>query len=1026
MKILRVYLENVKNHEQAEFTFEQGTNAICGPNGAGKTSIIEAVSYALFDYLPYRKEDFVRRGAKQGKVGITFQSALDERIYTVIRSTTNVYFVHDEELNLRVAEQKADTIAWLLQHLGLEATVSLPDLFETSIGVPQGTFTADFKKTPSMRKTIFDKILRVEEYRQAADKLRETQRVAENRLSDLQTEIAALDGELKQLPEVLEFLKRTQQNIAQLEADIQKLEAELGDQTKALAAFDEQADKIKALATNIEKLNLQKTHHDGEKQAVAQELAKAQAAQKIVQENESAYREYLDTRKQIEALDHQRQQRDDLQKKLNQKENVLAEMRSEFRTVRDQLKQIEADKTAYDALHAKVEEQSTLEQQLTRLKIDQSSVEQLQQKKVDLEKEIARLTQRLDEAEKAVADLAQYREAAQTVPDLEKKLADVQQEEREKGTLQIHQKQWQEQQTQLTSQLQQYRQKLAETADAISEIEPLQEMAATYDSLADKQSGLQTQLAQLRAQVKKDADVLSQVKGGLCPFLNEECRNVPPDQTLEDFFKLEMADYSQQITATEAELAETTEKFERAREASVKVENMAHLQKQRNELETEISRLEENVAAVEAKLVETPLVSGDDLQALASQIKQVNTELNAARAAKNKYDTLEMTQRQQEDIARDLAERQKQMQAVIAQLEPLQGTTERITAVEAQIKALGDPRSQSLALKRQIDTEPEKQKRLADLEEEGTALRAEIADLNEAMTVFADLEAQWQAAQEASKNLEPRYQLYLTNQATAAQLQTIEERLAGIEKSLHDVAIELKRLTEEAEQIGASYDAAAHENTRQKVQDLRDQKSVKNENLRINLQNQTESEARKAKLEALAEQRNALQHDAEKTDRLTKFVTYARTILKEAGPFVTEVYQTNISLAADLIFREITGNPFMSLRWTADYEIVVEEEGRERSFNNLSGGEQMSAALAVRLALLKEVSEVDFAFFDEPTTNMDETRRRNLAEQIRQIRGFSQLFVISHDDTFERVTDHVIHLGSDGEASLLTPVAAEV
>ena len=87
MKILRVYLEDIKNHEQAEFTFEPGTNAICGPNGAGKTSIIEAVSYALFDYLPYRKEDFVRRGAKQGKVWVTFQSAQDDRLYTVVRST---------------------------------------------------------------------------------------------------------------------------------------------------------------------------------------------------------------------------------------------------------------------------------------------------------------------------------------------------------------------------------------------------------------------------------------------------------------------------------------------------------------------------------------------------------------------------------------------------------------------------------------------------------------------------------------------------------------------------------------------------------------------------------------------------------------------------------------------------------------------------------------------------------------------------------------------------------------------------
>jgi exonuclease SbcC len=70
----------------------------------------------------------------------------------------------------------------------------------------------------------------------------------------------------------------------------------------------------------------------------------------------------------------------------------------------------------------------------------------------------------------------------------------------------------------------------------------------------------------------------------------------------------------------------------------------------------------------------------------------------------------------------------------------------------------------------------------------------------------------------------------------------------------------------------------------------------------------------------------------------------------------------------------------------------------------------MAGALAVRLALLHEMSGIDIAFFDEPTANLDEARRDNLAEQIAGISGFSQLFVISHDDTFERETHHVLRV----------------
>jgi exonuclease SbcC len=89
---------------------------------------------------------------------------------------------------------------------------------------------------------------------------------------------------------------------------------------------------------------------------------------------------------------------------------------------------------------------------------------------------------------------------------------------------------------------------------------------------------------------------------------------------------------------------------------------------------------------------------------------------------------------------------------------------------------------------------------------------------------------------------------------------------------------------------------------------------------------------------------------------------------------------------------------------------MLEEDGHERSFPNLSGGEQMAAALAIRLALLKQLSDIRMAFFDEPTVNMDAERRERLAQQIGQVQHFDQLFVISHDDTFESSVDHVIHV----------------
>ena len=75
----------------------------------------------------------------------------------------------------------------------------------------------------------------------------------------------------------------------------------------------------------------------------------------------------------------------------------------------------------------------------------------------------------------------------------------------------------------------------------------------------------------------------------------------------------------------------------------------------------------------------------------------------------------------------------------------------------------------------------------------------------------------------------------------------------------------------------------------------------------------------------------------------------------------------------------------------------------------------MLAALSVRLAVLRLLTTIKFAFFDEPTMNLDEGKRVNLADQIQKLHDLNQLFIISHDDTFQAASDHIIHFEKDQE-----------
>ena len=96
------------------------------------------------------------------------------------------------------------------------------------------------------------------------------------------------------------------------------------------------------------------------------------------------------------------------------------------------------------------------------------------------------------------------------------------------------------------------------------------------------------------------------------------------------------------------------------------------------------------------------------------------------------------------------------------------------------------------------------------------------------------------------------------------------------------------------------------------------------------------------------------------------------------------------------------------------------DESKQKALSQLSGGEQMSVAIAIRLAMLKQITNIEFYFMDEPTINLDYERRMMVGEVVKDISNeLKQLFVISHDDTFESITDNSIKISKNNNISIL-------
>jgi len=87
-------------------------------------------------------------------------------------------------------------------------------------------------------------------------------------------------------------------------------------------------------------------------------------------------------------------------------------------------------------------------------------------------------------------------------------------------------------------------------------------------------------------------------------------------------------------------------------------------------------------------------------------------------------------------------------------------------------------------------------------------------------------------------------------------------------------------------------------------------------------------------------------------ERIGRAVDFIRDTVKSAGPAITETLLTNISRMANDIYAEIMDDHTTELRWERDYEVVLQHGPEVRKFTQLSGGEQMSAALAVPATLL--------------------------------------------------------------------------
>jgi exonuclease SbcC len=1021
MHVTRVELEQIKSYERGAFAFERGTTAIVGPNGAGKTTILEAIAWTLFDVLDYSKDDFLRRGAKKGNVRVTFQSDADERRYTVYRDTGSGYYVYDPELKVKLQQGKADVRKWLDQHLGVEPGTDLRALFRSAIGVPQGLFTTDFLRSGAERKAAFDRLLKVEEYRESSDRLRDTTNLINERISDARVRIGAAEAQLARYETAVEEQKSARARVEELTASLSSFRREVAERERAVNALDEAERRVAESRAVADRLEVERDSAARRLKDWQGGLEAARRAAERQRATEADSRSHLEALERLRGLEAERAERDRLRSEASDASRMTASAEADVRRLDDALRRARESAAALAEIQKDVATQGELDRERNRLRDLLAQAHAASERLVHLDRELAVLRKSHSELSRRVRAAEGFAGAQERADKLESERLDVETRlSRLEQALTSH-KHLTTQRREAAREAERLRRSVTALEREAREFEQAAAAAASLGGLEERDRELNDQVAVLRASIKRDEKMSERTGGGrLCPILNEPCKNLAEEgRTFEDYFADQLTQNRARLSKAEREADVLAREVRAARDAE-KAAARSETTRTRLAHERELlAERESSLATLDAELEKLSGASEARRDELQAEMLGIGGMLINAREEALRYAELEPLRSRLSEIEEEGKAKREERELVAAAAGAEVALAEDAAGVERSLRELGDPRARAAALQLEAGREAELLREAQGARDALETLQKQTRALDKKLKKFEHLDAAWAEASAQRDRTAPAHREHLESASLASTLPEREREAAEAEARAAQAAKDAGAAREEHAKALSLYDRERHASERGALALARERAATTSAQLEAACEREESLTSEVARLDevrlAVREELSAL----ERLRGLHEATDFIRDTLRKAGPLVTESYLYNISIDANQLFREITGEGGRALRWTRDYDIVLEEEGHERSFVSLSGGEQMVAALSVRLALLKQLSDIRVAFFDEPTVNMDAERRERLAQQIGQVRDFDQLFVISHDDTFEQSVDNVVAVSREevGEAA---------
>jgi DNA repair protein SbcC/Rad50 len=450
--------------------------------------------------------------------------------------------------------------------------------------------------------------------------------------------------------------------------------------------------------------------------------------------------------------------------------------------------------------------------------------------------------------------------------------------------------------------------------------------------------------------------------------------------------------------------------------------------KEQPELLKQITAVKKNLS--EKNISENKIKQIEDLfERTNSLITKNKTVLNQAEELKNKILNLESCPTCLQDVSEDhknainetenlkiseakkiLKELKLKKEDVCLQREKMQKEKDEVYIKKNLLVKL---ESQLEVVKEILSNKDKKQEELKQLVQENNLAMKEL----ELLSKEKSLQEQIEKLQKIKVNVSKKNILSKNLAEVETQIKSTRLILGETEKRLLDLNVNLKTKNDKTEEILIE---------RKQENSLKEQEkevTVKKVELETNLNNLLQMK------KEISEEIFEMQEMENKKTKLRGIYNWLNSYFLPLTYTIEKHVMGNIYNVFNQIFQEwfaiLIDNENISARLDDSFNPVIEQNGYEISFINLSGGEKTSTSLSYRLALNKVINDVisqiktkDILILDEPTDGFSTEQLDKVRDVLDRLQ-LRQTIIVSHESKIESFVQNVVRIGKEGNESIV-------